>query len=236
MNITPVKMVMIGLTTESDVLLDAGEAPAIVRVKDLQVVVRGPTDAWGRMGRTQLALLSVEAWLREPFKESSSTDAVADDTVHYGRLSSSILTSMERLMEDVERENGPAPMLDDWVGAVWMDILEKDNGILGKAPLRYLRLEIRLPKALLIGNGATLAYFTSFDEHGYRRRESQSMTLHQLRMPVIIGVNANERAAKQTVIVNLKVDGCDVSRDMYNDFETIVTKVRILIPKEASYP
>jgi len=51
------------------------------------------------------------------------------------------------------------------------------------------------------------------------------LKLHELRVPAIIGVNGNERKAKQVVVCSVEMERWDRMVDAYNELEEIVVKV-----------
>ena len=92
--------------------------------------------------------------------------------------------------------------------------------------LSSLSLEILLPKASLLGNGVSLLGEFLYEE-GYRGPSAYSMVLRlrELRVPCIIGVNANERRAKQVVVCGVEMERWDRMVDIYPELEEIVVKV-----------
>lgn len=98
--------------------------------------------------------------------------------------------------------------------------------VLSGQALRMLEIEIMLPKASLLGSGVSLKGCFVHDER-YRGPSAYSMalTLHELRVPTIIGVNGNERLAKQMVFATVEMDRYDRMVDAYCRLEELVVKV-----------
>ncbi len=96
--------------------------------------------------------------------------------------------------------------------------------------VRTLGIEVRLPKASLLGSGVALEGTFGFEE-GVEGVSAYSMGLRlcDLRVPTVIGVNANERLARQVVVCNLEIDRWDRMVDCYCELEEIVVKVPILL-------
>lgn len=73
-----------------------------------------------------------------------------------------------------------------------------------------MQITAKLPKASLAGDGvsmtATVIADTVVDE-ALVPRASRSVKVHDVRIPILIGVNPNEREAKQVVIANVDIDG-----------------------------
>lgn len=95
--------------------------------------------------------------------------------------------------------------------------------------LNSLSLEILLPKASLLGSGVSLKGDFIYDE-GHHGPSAYSMVLQlrELRVPAIIGVNGNERKAKQVIVANVEMERWDRMVDAYNELEEIVVKVCFL--------
>ncbi|KAF4123966.1 FolB [Geosmithia morbida] len=68
----------------------AGEPTATIHLQNLSTTITGPQDAWGRQARPQPCLTSVEVNMSRAFRDSSSGDSVASDTVHYGLLAKEV--------------------------------------------------------------------------------------------------------------------------------------------------
>ncbi len=98
--------------------------------------------------------------------------------------------------------------------------------------VKTLEVQVRLPKASLLGDGVCFKGTFGFEEgvQGVERIEgvsvySMTLRLCDLRIPTIIGVNTNERLAKQVVVCNLEIDKWDKMVDCYCELEEIVVKV-----------
>ena len=223
------------LQTAWQVQCAAGEPAAIIRVRNLQSTIQGPQDAWGRQGRPQPLLVSAEVSLHEPFGSSSSKDAVDSDTVHYGLLSKAILATLGRL--DAEAQH--AMSLHGVLNSIWMDLIGFDfTGRIGnfkeKKPflnvsvVRSLTISLELPKASLLGSAVSLSGTIVYQNEQFgtsATNRAMSMNLKGLRIPTLIGVNDNERQAKQVVVSNISVEKWDEDDDDYPRLEKIVVDV-----------
>lgn len=101
--------------------------------------------------------------------------------------------------------------------------------------LRSLSLTLQLPKASLVGFGVSLAATACFQDaasltdetrRNPLRSYARSFHLHSLKYPTLIGVNPNERTARQLVIVDVDIDRFDVDVDIHPELEAAVVKVR----------
>ena len=102
--------------------------------------------------------------------------------------------------------------------------------LLHRAITNALELSIMLPKASLMGSGVSLTTGTVY----YIDRPNPvsmcgRLTLHELRIPALIGVNSNERLAKQIVVANVEIDRWVGHVDLYNELEDIVVKASLFL-------
>ncbi|KAI2613873.1 uncharacterized protein GGS25DRAFT_516734 [Hypoxylon fragiforme] len=56
------------------------------------------------------------------------------------------------------------------------------------------------------------------------RSYARSLRIQGLHVPTLIGVNANERKAKQMVVADVEIDRFDVVDDIYSDIETLIVE------------
>src|SRR3954462_13724068 len=100
------------LSTQWEVRAVAGEPKAVVRVRNLQAIVQGGTDAWGRPGKAQPALISAEISFVHPFGTVCSDDRLSPETVHYGKLSKAILEAIDDLNNEPPPPAAPGTLPD----------------------------------------------------------------------------------------------------------------------------
>ncbi|KAL7946400.1 hypothetical protein V8C42DRAFT_320509 [Trichoderma barbatum] len=251
----------------------AGQPPAVVRVRNLQTSIEGPSDAWNRKGRPQPLCVTASVMLKEAFDTSSTADKVEADTVHYGLLSKAILASLEGRSQQLlhpEKSGSTArknqfSSLRDIVNTIWEDLTGQDfNGrskvtdeesevtasFLKPSTIRCLELTVHLPKASLLGGGVSLTRIALFGRDGESRPQPRGLSLkiHDLRVPTLIGVNDNEREAKQVVVASIEIDKFDIEKDIFtmiegetvkvmsqSSFETLEALANTLAYKLASY-
>lgn len=224
------------LQTTWQVERDAGEPAAVIRVRNLQLTIEGPQDAWGRQGRPQPMLISAEASLSQPFGSSSSTDVVASDTVHYGLLSKAILGTIKQYEETKQVKSMSLYAILD---VIWANLtgfylngigahLEGKKPFLSLDVMRSLRVKVDLPKASLLGSAVSLSGMTTYESDGcgnYIQGQALALTLKELRVPTLIGVNDNERLAKQVVVANITLERFRDYSDNYTQLEAVVVEV-----------
>lgn len=214
----------------------AGEPLAVVRVRQLTTACIGPQDAWGRKNATQPVTISAELHFSRAFDAAAAADNVtAGDTVHYGQLSKLILACAERSNEHAAA-SGASVDLRVLLEMIWIVLTGRNvNGqdsapeakpLLDLAKLRYMSLTVMLPKASLLGEGVSLTAVNVFPPHlASLSMYGLALKVHRLRVPTLIGVNANERQAKQFVVVNVEIDRFDYYPDLYCELERLVVKV-----------
>ncbi|VTT58384.1 unnamed protein product [Fusarium fujikuroi] len=203
-----------------------GDPVAVVRVRNLQTTIQGPKDAWGRGSKQQPLLISAEVSLTHAFPSSSSDDKVASDTVHYGLLSKSILSTLDTLPRS-------ALSLSDVLNRLWVDLTgfqytgvkepsaQNTKAFLDTGLIRRLSVSLVLPKASLMGTAIRLSGSCLFADSAVTSR-SLELGLEGIRVPTLIGVNSNERNAKQVVITNIRIDEYQTAHDDYAVIESII--------------
>lgn len=219
-------------------------APSTIKVKNLHATIQGPQDAWGRPDRPQPISISAAVSLDAPFGASSATDTVAGDTVHYGLLSKAILSilatatpikSLRQLLDTMWVEMTGFDTRGQNIRAGAQQDQQRQPPFLHFAQLRVLEITLDLPKATLLGDGASLTVAGSFEPapagsdavvKSIMRQSAVSLKIHGLRVPTLIGVNSNERMAKQVVIASVEVDRLEDDVDVYPELEQAVVKVR----------
>jgi dihydroneopterin aldolase len=193
-------------------------------VRNLQTKLPIATDAWGRAGKLQPVLISCSVYLREVFGEASEKDEVTGgSTVHYGSLSNAILEAVAvfyggSLRHIVERIRDSLVAEED----------RNVEGLLTSKILNVLTITITLPKASLLGSGLSFTQSTTYDASSPKfTGVSYALKLQDLHIPTLIGVNANERLAKQMVVANVEVDRWVKEEDCYVELERIIVSVRL---------
>jgi dihydroneopterin aldolase len=250
---------MVHLHSTWDLSHQSGEPHTIIRVRNLQTVLPLGTDAWGRANKPQPVLISASVSLTHHFASASETDTVTASTVHYGILSKAVLEGcreFEALLKGAGTGDKGLPMhlralvqfLHFWLtGEETLQNIpvlspattpaEKAEPVLKGQGMRMLEITVKLPKASLLGSGVSLKGSFSYDNHIERKgpgAHSMALTLHELRIPTLIGVNANERCGKQMVVATIKMDRWDRMVDTYCQLEELVVKVCKPFPSKFS--
>jgi dihydroneopterin aldolase len=234
---------MATLQTSWAVAQEAGESHSSIRVTNLQTSLPVAKDAWGRQGKLQPVLISASVSLREPFSSASSSDTVTNSTIHYGVLSKAILESCRRCTDIFDASGLAADgftmeflmqlihlflthsVIQGQLDADYLRIV--NDLVLPTKLLKSLEIVIKLPKASLVGIAVSLRYHLTYKIDGQGPDKFSSvLKLHDLRIPTLVGVNPNERLAKQVLVVNVELDPW-IQEESYNELEEIVFKVLI---------
>ncbi|RDL36888.1 uncharacterized protein BP5553_06240 [Venustampulla echinocandica] len=221
-----------------------GQAPAVIRVKNLQTSLEVGKDAWGRLRKQQPVLISTNVFLRAPFESASTKDAVTTSTVHYGTLSKAILKACQEFTKSNASRPNEVPVeeassLASLTNAILFFLThsvdpklsqfalnkESQDPILKSDVMTALEITVLLPKASLLGAGISFTQSLYYDQQRDRPGAiSLVLGVHGLRIPTLIGVNSNERLAKQIVIANVEIDPWHNLPDEYNKLEQVVIK------------
>ncbi|KAL1297942.1 hypothetical protein AAFC00_006455 [Neodothiora populina] len=164
-------------------------------------------DAWGRE-KEQPVLLSVRLSFKSSFDSAAEQDALDSSTVHYGILSKTLRATKP------EESWGSLSGLGETVHKTITAMLP------GPDLLESLAIQVKLPKASLLGEAVIL--------NRQHTNESVCNTLHlvDICLPTLIGVNANEREAKQKLIINVWINGLsDKDCDSYTQLEATLTQI-----------
>lgn len=179
-----------------------------VAVRNLQVTAKVGRDAWGRI-KEQPVLISAILSFDKPF--ATDSDSLNTTTVNYGVLSKDV-----RSLADSLSEPGEAP------GKFASRIaLQAATTASPADPFAY-EIDVFLPKASLAGDGVGFSHsvLNKADTTTY-----EVLYLKNLRIPCIVGINDNERQAKQPLIISIWIEnppeGADV---LVNVLEVAVVK------------
>lgn len=162
-------------------------------------------DAWGRE-KEQPVLLSVSLDFRRSYDTAASQDALDASTMHYGVLAKNLRGL---------KPNDDWQSLDDLAARVLKTVM---NTPPGSELVNGCQIEVKLPKASLLGESVTYVYFRSDNE------ESRVLHLSNIFIPTLIGVNSNERQSKQKLFVSVWVGG--IQKD---DAETYTQLEQVLV-------
>lgn len=224
--------------------LAVGRAPAVVRLTRLQTTIRGPDDAWGRAGRPQQMLVSADVSLRAGRVGAASArrDALASDTVHYGRLAKAVVGAVEAIVDGRSGRADEQPLpLRDVLARLWLCLAGRfpwqsspprdaaPGPLIDAAAVSCLELTAHLPKASRLGDGVSLVLTGVFPPGtgaGTPVMYGLTLRLHGLRVPTLVGVNDNERRSRQAVVVSVEVDNFVAPIDTHCALEALVVDVR----------
>ncbi|KAL7628610.1 hypothetical protein AAE478_000125 [Parahypoxylon ruwenzoriense] len=181
---------------------------------------------------------------------SADTDELDAGTAHYGNLSKTLLSTLEQWDRDNTKPGSaaaaaaevPPPRTADVFELLWVRMTGRvvDGSrtalppeqlpFLDAARLRALSLTVSLPKASLLGAGVSLTTTASYRggdnsrENNPLRSYSRSLRLSGLRVPTLVGVNENERAARQMLVADVQIERFDVADDVHSELEKLVVE------------
>lgn len=223
-----------------DVTSAAGQSPSVVRIRNLQATTRIGLDAWSRDHRLQPLLVSATVSLARPSAASSASDRVDVDTVHYGLLSKAILSVLDEVDGLAKDSGGEQPVtLRGVLDLVWVRLTgnqlnggaakgTREEPFLDRRAVRCVSVTLRLPKASLVGGCVSLTGTSLFDD-GQARMAGVCLELSNIRVPTLIGVNSNERQARQVVVADVEIDCFEVYGDVYPCLEQAIYEVCCVI-------
>jgi dihydroneopterin aldolase len=238
------------LLTPYEIRNHLAEPHTLIHVRNLQTTLPIGTDAWGRTAKQQPVLITCIVSLRQPFSSAVLSDTVTKATVHYGILSKSILEACKQYYQDFKESKDEQICVRDMIDYIhWyltgLDLMRHASSkrvkkpidestrepLLSPSTIHSLSLTIHLPKASLMGQGISLESICGYDD--VKTRDAQHIPLsivlkiHGLRIHTLVGVNDNERLAKQTVIANIDFEKWDRIKDCYVELEDVVVKVQL---------
>lgn len=226
-----------GLRTGPAVAAELARSSAVVRVRNLQLTITGPRDGWGRSGKPQPLLCSVEVYMKRSFAASSSQDAVASDTVHYGLLSKAIPGFVEAVPSSRHSLQGMVYYVYSQLtglcpGPNGMQQVSSGESFLDMSNVMGVKLTALLPKGSLMGAGVSEAAVALIKDGGTEQAGdpgpiySTSLCIHRLQVPTLVGVNDNERTAKQIVVANISFEPLSSVEELdYVKLEAVVVEV-----------
>ncbi|KAF9558843.1 tetrahydrobiopterin biosynthesis enzymes-like protein [Agrocybe pediades] len=169
------------------------------------------SDCWGK-ARPQPIELSVHLHLSPNYLNTSGSSDDVLDSVHYGHLTKSI-TALFNAQPNFNRT-------DDLIRAVTGKAFE----IAGDA-VQEVRVVVDASKHILLASGFSVDAVISRASHG--RFKSKKVSVRDIVVPVIIGVNPPERESKQRVIVNvIFYENVDIAEDIpASDYQEIIKQL-----------
>ncbi|RDB18157.1 hypothetical protein Hypma_000659 [Hypsizygus marmoreus] len=168
----------------------SGNLPTdIVFIDTLHLSADVGLDCWKR-SRPQPVEISVYLHLQSAFLTRAGLSDDVLDSVHYGHLSKTITTLVEK------KSGSSFGSVDGLIAAVAGEAF----GLAGNAAVE-VRIVVGLPKQILLAGGFSVDVIVSRDRTATPLLRKVSIT--DLVLPVLIGVNPPERKAKQRVITSI---------------------------------
>ncbi|KAG1773687.1 Dihydroneopterin aldolase-domain-containing protein, partial [Suillus placidus] len=156
----------------------------VVLVDTIQLTANIGADCWGRP-REQFVFITVHLHLKPSFLEISGQSDNVVDSIHYGHLTKAI-SALSASYTDVR--------------ALVNEVTQKAFALAGEN-VDAVRVVIGLPKQILLANDFEVEVITPRGKDSLH--QAAKVSVKDLVMPVLIGVNPPERLAKQRVITNI---------------------------------
>jgi dihydroneopterin aldolase len=156
----------------------------VVLVDTIQLTANIGADCWGRP-REQPISITVHLHLKPSFLDISGQSDNVVDSVHYGHLTKAISALSESFAD---------------VRALVHEVTQKAFVLAGEN-VDAVRVVIGLPKQILLANDFEVEVITPRGKDSLQ--QVAKVSVKNLIMPVLIGVNPPERLAKQKVITNI---------------------------------
>jgi dihydroneopterin aldolase len=185
----------------------------------------GP-DCWGK-SRPQPLELSIYLHLQPSFLNKSGASDDVVDSVHYGHLTKAISSLIDS--KSVTREGSEGDAFDGIHGLV-KEVAEEAFKLAGDAAAE-VRIVVNAPNLILLAGDFIVDTTISRNERGGSSPLGRVVSIKDLTIPVIIGVNPPERLAKQKVVTDLIVYESDPVPHMeYQALVTDLAKVSKIAP------
>jgi dihydroneopterin aldolase len=156
----------------------------VVLVDTIQLTANIGADCWGRL-REQPVSITVHLHLKPSFLDISGQSDNVVDSIHYGHLTKAISALSESFAD---------------VRALVHEVTQKAFGLAGDN-VDAVRVIIGLPKQILLANDFEVEVITPRGKDSLQ--QTAKVSVKDLVMPVLIGVNPPERLAKQKVVTNI---------------------------------
>ena len=161
----------------------------VVFINALQVTADVGPDCWNKQ-RAQPVNITICLKLKTSYLSTAGQSDNVQDSIHYGHLSK-VITSL------VEKNTGSS--FGDINGLI--SAVTRETFALAEKAATEVRVEIELPKLILLAGSFSVevATFPDVDVSSMPHK----VTVSDLVLPVIIGVNPPERIAKQRVVISI---------------------------------
>ncbi|KAG2078681.1 hypothetical protein BDR04DRAFT_1112826 [Suillus decipiens] len=156
----------------------------VVLVDTIQLTANIGADCWGRL-REQPVSITVHLHLKPSFLDISGQSDNVIDSIHYGHLTKAV-SALSASYADIR--------------ALIHEVTQKAFALAGEN-VDAVRVVIGLPKQILLANDFEVEVITSRGQDSMQ--QAARVSIKDLVMPVLIGVNPPERLAKQKVITNI---------------------------------
>lgn len=187
----------------------------IVFIDTLNFSVNIGYDCWGKDCAHPVGV-SVYLHLQPNFLHNAGQSDDVTDSVHYGHLTKSIGEYFKNIEQDWSSFNGVDALIED---------VAEEGFKLGGAAVAAVHVVLSLPKFILLADGFEMDAVVEKSGERCQILGSVKVSIKDVVLPVLIGVNPPEREAKQRVVTNIIVYEPDSSSIDYQGLMDKVTKV-----------
>lgn len=190
----------------------------IVFIDSLTLPATIGKDWWGRI-RPQPLSVTLHLHLQPRYLDKAAAADDVSESIHYGHLSKSILGLVD----------GPDAQVFDGPRNLARAVVKVAFALTGAVAVQRAVVAIKSEKLIPLAEEFTMVISTSYTEEVIQGTENLRVTIKNLALSTIIGVNPPEREAKQRVIVTVIIHG-KPGHGEFIDYASLVARIAEVIP------
>ena len=175
-------------------------------------------DWWGRV-RPQPLSITLHLHLQPGYLDKAAAADDVGESIHYGHLAKSILGLVD----------GPDAQVFDGPRNLARAVVKAAFSLTGAVAAQRAVVAIKSDKLIPLAEEFTMEISTSYAEEVIEGTENVRVTIKDLALSTIIGVNSPEREAKQRVITTVIVHGKPGHGEPI-DYASLVTRIADVNP------
>lgn len=199
----------------------SGQDPAahdIVIIDSLSLSATIGKDWWGRV-RPQPLFVTLHLHLQPGYLDKAAAADDVGESIHYGHLTKSIMGLVDG--RDAQVFDGPRNLARAVAKAAF--------ALTGAIAAQRAVVAIKSEKLIPLAGEFTMEISTSYTEEVIEGTEDIRVTIKDLALSIIIGVNPPEREAKQRVITTVIIHGRPGHGEPI-DYPSLVARIANVIP------
>ena len=170
-------------------------------------------DWWGRI-RPQPLSITLHLHLQPGYLDKSAATDDVGESIHYGHLAKSIMGLVD----------GPDAQVFDSPRNLARAVVKAAFALTGAVAAQRAVVAIKSDKLIPLAGEFTMEISTSYAEEVIEGTENVRVTIKDLALSTIIGVNPPERVAKQRVIITVIIHGKPGHREPI-DYASLVARI-----------